>query len=50
MISVSFGSFTAFWQYVANECGAATMLEEEGSGASGREIEKVMVREEGSAD
>lgn len=28
MISVSFGMFTAVWQYVANECRVATMQEE----------------------
>lgn len=46
MISVSFGMFTAVWQYVANECRVATMQEE--GRKRDREIQKVGVREEGS--
>lgn len=51
MISVSFGMFTAVWQYVANECRVATMPEEgviESEREKKREIQKVGVREEGS--
>lgn len=48
MISVSFGMFTAVWQYVANECRVATMQEEGGERKRQREIQKVGVREEGS--
>lgn len=47
MISISFGMFTAVWQYVANECRVATM-QEEGGFRGDREIQKVGVREEGS--
>lgn len=42
--SISFGMFTAGWQYVANECRVATMEE----GEREREMQKVEVREEGS--
>lgn len=46
MTSISFGMFTAAWQYVANECRVATM-QEEGVKREG-EIQKVGAREEGS--
>lgn len=46
MTSISFGMFTAAWQYVANECRVATMQEE--GVKREREIQKVGVREEGS--
>lgn len=47
MTSISFGRFTAVWQYVANGCRVATMLEE-GRVKRGREIQKVEARVEGS--
>lgn len=39
MISISFGMFTAVWQYVANECRVATMQEEGGIQGRQRDTE-----------